>query len=77
MSPKVQRNLLRAVEVMRGACEEAGRHLGDADDGSAACRRVLHDLAWGFANASSSIETAMAHIEDENAIREHLHAKPL
>ena len=48
---------------MKDACEEAARAVARDGDHDAA-RRVLHAFAWGFANASSSIECAMSAIED-------------
>ena len=59
-------NLRQAVQTMRDACDRAERDLEAGD--SNACQRVLHSFAWGFANASSSIETAMSHVEDAHAI---------
>ncbi|GAB4059143.1 hypothetical protein [Uliginosibacterium sediminicola] len=59
-------NLRQAVQTMRDACDSAERYLEAGD--SNACQRVLHCFAWGFANASSSIKTAMAHIEDAHEL---------
>lgn len=63
-SERVAKNLNAAVETMRDSCDEAGRAIAQGDDQNAA-RRVLHAIAWGFANASSSIECAMYALEDE------------
>ena len=63
---RAAQHLRQAVQTMREACDRAERDL-DAGDG-AACQRVLHSFAWGFANASSSIETAMAHVEDAHTV---------
>lgn len=62
-NPRVIKNLNAAVEAMRQSCEEAARAIASGGD-EVACQCVLHALAWGFANASSGIETAMAAIED-------------
>lgn len=62
-NPRVIKNLNAAVDAMRLACDEAGRAIASGGD-EVACQRVLHAMAWGFANASSGIETAMAAIED-------------
>ena len=53
---------------MRIACDAASMAT-DRNDDEAACRRVLHHLAWGFANASASIESAMAAVEHHNKLR--------
>ena len=66
MKPRVTANLLRAIKTMREACDTAEREASSAD--GPACQRVLHAFAWGFANASSSIETAMASVEDGHII---------
>jgi hypothetical protein len=58
--------LQAAVKAMREACDRAERDAIDGD--SNACQRVLHSLMWGMANASSSIETAMANVEDAHII---------
>ncbi len=71
MSPEYMRSraaeqLAHAVKTMREACDRAERDLSKGD--GTACQRVLHALSWGFANASSSIETAMSHVEDSHVI---------
>jgi hypothetical protein len=58
--------LRRAAQTMQAACAEAERHLVTGD--GVACQRVLHAFTWGLANASSSIETAMSHVEDAHAV---------
>lgn len=58
--------LRRAVQTMRDACDQAERDLAPGDGN--ACQRVLHAMSWGLANASSSITTAMSHVEDAHAI---------
>ena len=60
---RVVKNLNDAVEKMRDACDDAARAVTHSTDQDSA-RRVLHALAWGFANASSSIECAMSALED-------------
>lgn len=60
---RVARQLAAAIQTMRDACDDAERTAKLAD--SRAVRRVMHSLTWGLANASSSIEGAMAAIEDE------------
>jgi hypothetical protein len=57
----ISRNLLTAIETMRDACYEAERQATEGDE--RAIRQVLHQLSWGFANASSYIEAAMSVIE--------------
>jgi len=66
---RVVRNLNAAVETMRNACEEAGRAIARGGDQDAA-RRVLHAFAWGFANASGSIENAMSALEDAQTMKD-------
>lgn len=65
---RVVKNLNAAIETMRQACGEAERAISNSED-EVACQRVLHALSWGFANASSGIETAMAAIEDAHAMQ--------
>lgn len=58
---RVTKNLSAAIATMRAACDDAERR---AKDGNAyAVQQVLHALSWGMANASSSIECAMAAVE--------------
>jgi len=59
---RVQRNLAAAIATMRAACDDAERR-ATAGNGAAA-RAVMHALAWGMANASSSVENALAAVED-------------
>jgi hypothetical protein len=63
---RCEKNLMRAIEIMRGACDDAERNIKTAD--SEACQRVLHSFAWGFANATSAIECAMAAVEEQHEI---------
>lgn len=58
--------LKQAVQTMREACDRAERDLTPGDGN--ACQSVLHALTWGLANASSSIQTAMSHVEDAHVI---------
>jgi hypothetical protein len=46
---------------MREACDKAEREIAG---GSTACRRVMHELTWGLANASAYIEVALSLVED-------------
>lgn len=70
---RVTKNLNAAIATMRAACDGAERR---ARDGNAyAVRQVLHALSWGMANASSSIECAMAAIEDEHATQVYMRAQ--
>lgn len=62
MNERVARNLAAAIEIMQSACADAARRAASAD--AYAVQQVLHTFAWGFANASSSIECAMAALED-------------
>lgn len=63
MSNRILINLERAIQTMRDAMEQAERNARGGD--ASACQRVIHDLAWGFANASGSIECALSAVEDE------------
>lgn len=58
--------LLSVIQTMRDACDNAERYTNDenASDMDKA-QRVLHELSWGFANASTGIETCFARIERE------------
>lgn len=66
MRTRAAMHLRQAVQTMRDSCDRAERDL-EAGDGTA-CQRVLHSFAWGFANASSSIETAMSIVEDAHIV---------
>ena len=66
---RVVKHLKNAVETMHNACEEAGRAIAKGNDQYAA-RRVLHAFAWGFANASGSIENAMSALEDAQSMKD-------
>jgi hypothetical protein len=63
----IRRNLKDAVQTMRDACDEAERR-GTAGNADKACRGVMHKLSWGFANASSCIESAMAWLEEKHGM---------
>lgn len=67
MKPKVTSQLALAIKTMREACDRAERTISDGDGN--ACSRVMHDLTWGLANASSHIETALSHNEDAHEIK--------
>lgn len=52
-----------AIATMRNFCDQAERDLSMYENSPTekpAC--VMHQLAWGMANASSSLETAMNHV---------------
>lgn len=66
-NPRIVSSLNHAVTTMRDACEEAARAIAAGND-EQACQRVLHALSWGFANASGSIETAMAAVSDAHQV---------
>ena len=59
---RVTKNLNAAIATMRAACDDAERRAKNGD--AYAVQQVLHALSWGMANASSSIQCAMAAIED-------------
>ena len=59
---RVKGNLLIAIRTMRGACDRAEQRIV-ADNGRAT-QNVLHELVWGFANATSHIQSAMSWTED-------------
>lgn len=60
-------HLQKAIKTMREACDAAERSCNE-DKPAEACQRVLHAFAWGMANASSSIETAMSAVEDAHVV---------
>lgn len=62
---RIAGNLASAIATMRDACDQAERLAANGD--ARAVRRVLHSLAWGFANASSGIEGAMIELEERRA----------
>jgi len=55
---RIAKNLDAAIAAMRAACDDAERRSKDGD--AYAVQMVLHSLAWGMANATTSIECAMA-----------------
>ncbi len=59
---RIAKNLTAAIDRMQCAVEDARRQAKTAD--ATAVQRVLHALAWGFANASSGLECAMAAVSD-------------
>lgn len=65
-------NLKRSIETMREACDEAERAINDAAKNErtlgVAIPRMLHTMTWGFANASSHIESALDALEDGHTI---------
>jgi len=66
---RVVKNLNAAIETMRQACAQAERDMtATFVDDETACQRVLHVMAWGFANASSGIEAAMDAVQDAHAM---------
>jgi hypothetical protein len=65
MSERVTRNLLEAVKTMRDACNAAERAIVKEGD-AAATLAVMHAFAWGWANASGSVENAMSWLDDES-----------
>lgn len=58
-----------SLETMQDSCERAKIYIGNDHFDQEKVARVLHDLAWGFANASSSIEYAIRELEAEDAQR--------
>jgi len=58
---------LGAIRTMRSACDDAER-IVVLNGAAEAAQGVLKALAWGLANASSGIETAMAALEDAHVI---------
>lgn len=64
---RTEAHLMRAIETMQDACDQAKRLVEQQADKATACRYVLHSLAWGFANASSSIESALVWVEEAHA----------
>jgi hypothetical protein len=67
---RVPMHLEAAIQTMRDACDDAARYAlwCDGKGDAAAIRHVLHKLSWGFANASTSIEAAMATVEREQTM---------
>ena len=61
---RVTKNLSAAIATMRAACDDAERRAKESN--AYAVQQVLHALSWGMANASSSIECAMAAVEDDH-----------
>lgn len=61
---KARANLNAAILTMRNACDEAERVAAREPIAADAVRRVFHALAWGYANASGPIESAMAWLKD-------------
>ena len=65
---RVTKNLNAAIEIMRRSCDDAEKR--SMAGNAYAVQSVLHALSWGMANASASIECAMAAVEDEHERRQ-------
>ena len=69
---RVRAHLLGAIETMKQACATAERRVDqNHTDPAYAIGCVLHELAWGFANASSGIENASVIVRDALALALH------
>lgn len=67
MSDRVNTKLQEAIQTMRNFCDDAERVVKDTYRSDAnKVGQVLHNLAWGFANASSSVECANSQVEHDN-----------
>lgn len=53
-----------AIKIMRDALDDAERSVNTAGTPEEAISRVLHRCAWGWANASGSLTTALSALED-------------
>ncbi len=69
---RARERLHGAIGTMREFLDSAERDLSHCSDTPKglehACQRVLHHMAWGFANASSGIESAMAALSREREL---------
>jgi hypothetical protein len=58
--------LKTAIKIMRAACDDAehsiNRDIRLSIGSLPSPQNVMHEFAWGFANASSEIESAMNHV---------------
>lgn len=65
MNDRIERNLLGAITTMRDACDDAERRVKRLQRDGDRVAAVVHALSWGFANASSSIESAIDSLADD------------
>jgi hypothetical protein len=65
---RVQENMRAAIATMRNALDDAERRMtqGTLDY---SVHQVMHALSWGYVNATNSMTTAMAALEDFNAAK--------
>ncbi len=68
-----QQKLQACVGQMYATCKEAEQVLTDDSYGSTLDKasRVMHIFAWGWANASSSLETVIAAVQRRQQREEH------
>ena len=61
--------LMTVVKGMRDACDDAERIIKDKHrTGINKAAQVVHAMAWGWANASIGIESALNQLERESEI---------
>lgn len=68
---KVNELLHSATRRMKEYAEEAERKVNQ-DNPLSAISGVLHSLAWGLANTSSQIDSAISYVGDERNMLRHL-----
>jgi len=67
----IEKNLHNAIETMRDACKEAECRLKETDETPEyRIGQVQHALAWGIANASTGISTALAECSRDREYKE-------
>jgi len=78
MSAYAQERLLRCIQRMREVCDEAER---DVNHPTASiltkANRVHHIFAWGWANASVDIESAIADTERQIEMKRLIAEEPV
>lgn len=69
MLNRARRNCDTAVCTLRRAVEDAERAVNDTTSSpERVIERVLHHASWGWANASSSLASAVSALEDARKI---------
>ena len=65
MNKYVVDHLMAVIKTMREACDDAERAIGYEDSTPLQkTMRVFHIFTWAWANASTSVEGVVSHIDD-------------
>ena len=68
---RVRPQCAAAIKTMRQFLDDAERNINrEGEEPEVMIERTLHKMAWGFANAASSLEAAISKLRDARKIRE-------